>query len=352
VIRALETADLYGVARLRTLVHPRRPESYDTEWHDSVWYWLKSHPLGNALYRWVAVNNAGQVVGHLAAIPQHYRINGQRIIAHTPAEYQVLPNYGFQALKLMREFFRSTENCVTVDMIPAVIAVETRLGAEVAGNLRLAAKLSDIRALPNLAESMPGPIQRLANWGLRSIDRASSSALVAREFKVEELEEFDESFDELFEKVAAVVPCLPEKDAAFLRWRYGHSSPQSPFTIFGVREGKSLLGYAVLWISRAQLGYILDLTTLPGCHDVAQALLRETSNHFRRARVHRVTYRFLSSAASPRSRDLWRTGLLQSKRNRWMMLVNFAERELHETANDTARWSYSSGDGESSFWVK
>jgi hypothetical protein len=352
VIRPLETVDLDGVARLRTLIHSHHPESYDTEWHDSVWRWLKSHPLGNALYRWVAVNDDGQVVGHLAAMPQYYRINGQRITAHTPAEYQVLPKYGFQALTLMREFFRSTENCISVDMLPSVIAVETRLGAEVAGNLRLAAKLSGIRALPNLAESMPVPIQRLTDWGLRGIDRVSSSALLASELKVEELEEFDESFDELFEKVAAVVPCLPEKDAAFLRWRYGPGSPQSPFTIFGVREGKSLLGYAVLRISRAQKGYLFDLTTLPGCHHVAQALLGEASSHFRRAGVHSVTYRFISSATSPRSRDLLRMGLFQSKRRRYAMLVKFTERDLHETANDIARWSYSIGDGEASFWVK
>ena len=39
------------------------------------------------------------------------------------------------------------------------------------------------------------------------------------------LERFDETFDELFESVAAGVPCVPEKDAAFLRWRYGPSSP-------------------------------------------------------------------------------------------------------------------------------
>ena len=39
------------------------------------------------------------------------------------------------------------------------------------------------------------------------------------------VERFDESFDELFERIAAVVPFVPEKDAAFLGWRYGSNSP-------------------------------------------------------------------------------------------------------------------------------
>ncbi len=45
-IRPLEDEELErGVDRLRTLVYPEHPEAYDTEWHDSVWHWLGTHPL-------------------------------------------------------------------------------------------------------------------------------------------------------------------------------------------------------------------------------------------------------------------------------------------------------------------
>jgi hypothetical protein len=57
---------------------------------------------------------------------------------------------------------------------------------------------------------------------------------------------------------------VPEKDAAFLRWRYGPGSPQFPVTVLAVKEGKTLLGYAVLMMtSSGQDGYVLDITTLP-----------------------------------------------------------------------------------------
>ena len=93
------------------------------------------------------------------------------------------------------------------------------------------------------------------------------------------LEGFDESFDELFEEIATLVPCLPEKDAAFLRWRYGPGSPRAPATVLGVRDTERRLGYTVLWISGGQNGYLLDLTTLPGRRDVARALLRAAVAH-------------------------------------------------------------------------
>ena len=94
---------------------------------------VESHPLADRMHRWV-VDAEGEIVGHLAALPQYYRINGQRVVAHTPADYMILPGYGFHAITLMRKFFRTCENCVACDVMPAVISVETRLGAEEAGD--------------------------------------------------------------------------------------------------------------------------------------------------------------------------------------------------------------------------
>ncbi len=128
------------------------------------------------------------------------------------------------------------------------------------------------------------------------------------------VEGFDESFDELFENVAASVPCVPEKDAAFLRWRYGPGSPQFPVTVLAVKEGEILLGYAVLMVtSSGQDGYVLDLTTLPDRREVARALLRESIRFFRGAGVQIVRYRFLESATAPRSSDLRRLGFFTAR---------------------------------------
>jgi hypothetical protein len=402
VVRPFDDPSLEdGVARLRIHAYPRFPEVRDVEFYSSAYRWLKSHPLGNEMHRWVAVTNDGenesQVVGHLAATPQYYRIGGQRVVAHTPCDYMVHSRHGFQALSLMRRFFRATENCVACDMVPAVIQVESRLGAEVAGQLQYAAKLLNVSRLPvpqvpspvrrllKLKEPsgiargyanypgavlqedteehlaplpvrprapIPAPVKELLNGGIRVVDEAlggvSGSGL-----NVEVLEGFDESFDELFEKVASSVPCVPEKGSSFLRWRYGPGSPQFPVTILGVKEGETLLGYAVLMVtSSGQDGYVLDLTTLPERCDVARALLWESVCYFRRAGAQIVRYRFLESTTTPQTSDLRRLGFFYRKGRSNSLLVKFKDPGLHEVAHHIANWSYTVGDGEGSFWTR
>jgi hypothetical protein len=403
-VRAFDHSEEHqrGVDRLRKLVYPHLPESTDVAWHASIWRWLESHPLRDEMQRWVLVTEEEEVVGHLAATPQYYRIGGERVLAHTPADYQVLPKYGFQALLLMRKFFRSTENCVAVDMLPSVIAVETRLGAEEAGGMQYAAKLLNVSRLPsprlpspvrrllNIQEQpeeiapvyvapevgeqigvhehvvpppkrprapIPAHVKSLLNGGLQMVDEALSRGFGDRS-RVEVLEGFDESFDVLFEKIAAQVPCVPEKDSAFLRWRYGPGSPQTPVTILGVRDGEDLLGYAVLGVTvENQEGfrdaYVLDLVALPGHHDVTRALLGEAVRFFRKAGVPLVRYRYLESPTSPHSGDLLRFGFFpRGKERRNRLLVKFADPGKHEVARQIANWSYSIGDGEATFWVK
>ena len=241
VVRPMEEGDLAGVNKLRTLIYPHYPEAYYTGWHESVWNWLGTHPAADELHRWV-VAAGDEIVGHLAATPQYYRVNGRRVLAHTPADYQVMPQYGFQALSIMRKFFRTVENCVACDMVPTVIAVETRLGAVEAGKMQYAAKLLDVSRLPsptvddlrglvsrNGAGSqghyrgfeepgagaavmeqeaapppkrprapIPTPVKGLLNRGLAVVDDALGTGMSGR-VEVSLLSgAFDPSFDELF----------------------------------------------------------------------------------------------------------------------------------------------------------
>ena len=191
------------------------------------------------------------------------------------------------------------------------------------------------------------------NRSLRVIDGTLGAAFVGNGTTVETVEQFDPSFDRLFEAVASTIPCLAEKDAAFMRWRYGPGSPQHPVTVLGVRSGETLLGYAVLRVTREGMdGYILDLMTLPGRHDVARALLREAVRRFRRAGVQILRYRFLDAPTAPRSEDLWKLGFFPRDNRRNTLLVKFADPGLQGTAKDIDNWTYCVGDGESTFWVR
>jgi hypothetical protein len=384
------------ISQLRIHSYPDFPEVHDVGYYSNLYRWYRDHPLSDELYRWISVTEEGEVVGHLTAFPQFYRIDGQRVVAHTPGDYMVLPQHGFQAIMLMRSFFRQIENCVVCDMVPAVIGVETRLGAGVVGDLRYEAKLMNVSRLPmpsvpaplrrllNLPQQfapargftdrpgadtheveehvappaprprapIPRPLQALMNRGLEAVDEALGSSF-GGDLEVEELDSFDDSFDDLFERVAAVVPCTAEKDAAFLRWRYGPGSPQAPVAVLGVRSGGRLLGYAVLRTAfHGQDGYILDLTALPGRQDVVRALLRETVRSFRRMGVQIIRYRFVESPTSPRSTDLRQLGFFRRRGRSHKLLTKFTDKGLRQTTDDLANWSMSFGDGEAGFWLR
>src|SRR5687768_16068232 len=277
------------IAQLRILSFPDFPEVRDVHYYSALYRWYQDHPLSGKLYRWVSLTEEGEVVGHLAAFPQFYRIDGQRVVAHTPGDYMVLPQHGFQAIMLMRSFFRWTENCVVCDMVPAVIGVETRLGAKVVGDLKYAAKLMNVSRLPMPpvpaplrrllklpqqfapargftdrpgAEAheveehvapppprprapIPRPLQGMLNGGLRAVDEAAGSGL-GGDLELEVLGRLDDSFGGLVGGVAAVVPCTAEEGGGFLSVRYGPRSPQAPVTVLGVRSTGRMLGYAVL----------------------------------------------------------------------------------------------------------
>jgi hypothetical protein len=396
-VRPIEGTELEDeVARLRILSYPDFPEVHDVGYYSNLYRWYRDHPLSDELHRWVSVTEEGEVVGHLTAFPQFYRIDGRRVVAHTPGDYMVLPQHGFQAIMLMRSFFRQIENCVVCDMVPAVIGVETRLGAGVVGDLTYAAKLMNVSRLPmppvpaplrrllNLPQQfapargftdrpgaetqqveehvappaprprapIPRPLQNLLNGALRTADETLSRGFGGG-LEVEKLDSFDDSFDDLFERVAAVVPCTAEKDAAFLRWRYGTGSPQAPVTALGVRSGGRMLGYAVLRTAfHGQDGYILDLTTLPGRQDVVRALLSETVRAFREMGVQIIRYRFVESPTSPGYTDLLRLGFFRRRGRSHKLLTRFTDKELRQTTGDLVNWSMSFGDGEAGFWLR
>ena len=390
-----------GIGELRVVAYPHLPEVRDFGFFDTVYRWFEAHPLADHVYRWIAVTEDDEVVGHLAAFPLHYRVNGQRVVAHTPGDYMVDPRYGFYALSLMRKFFRACENCVACDMVPATITVETRLGAEVAGELGYAAKLLNVGRLPvpplpspvarllNLQEKalpvpqgylnsrgevvrpdgsegiegeevpvvrprlpLPEPVKNLLNDGLRKIDDALYSSF-GNNLEVETIESFDDSFDELFEEVAAAVPATVERNTEYLRWRYGPGCPQHPVTVFGVRDGEKLLGYAALKVPTGGIdGYILDLSVLPGRQDVARALLRETIRHFRKVGAQIIRYRFQESLTSAHSGDLRRLGFFYRSGRSNKLLTKFADERQNKMARHVSNWAYTVGDGEAAFWMR
>jgi hypothetical protein len=363
VLRPYEDRDLQGTLELRPRVYPGWKDAADTAWHTAVFEWLGRNPVDAPMHRWV-LEDDGAIVGHLAAVPLAYRIAGARVIAHTPTDYMALPGYGFHAVALMRTFFQATQGYVACNVAGEVSKIEGLFGPTRVAGLQQALKILDLGRYPRLPGALFRPIATLATLGIRAVDairvRAPHGTLdVAEE---DPATAFDAAFDELLDAAAAAVQCIPEKNAAFLRWRYGPGTPR-PVRLLTVRDGdRGLRGYAVIRTTASADGFILDLLTEPGRRDVARALLVEAIRRFWRDRAFVVRYRFLPSAVSPSRSDLARFGFLFPGASRGVLpgarperqlelSIKLADPQSQAVAVAPEHWSYNLGDGEASFWV-
>ncbi|MBA2490079.1 MAG: GNAT family N-acetyltransferase [Chloroflexi bacterium] len=360
LLRPYELADDEGLARLRSRAYPAWPEAHDDAWHRSIHRWLADAPHAAQMFRWVAATG-DRVVGHLAAVPIPYLIDGRSVEAHTPTDFMSWPGYGFHALALMRRFFRTTTDYVACDSVPEAMAIEKSFGVTEVGDLRSEMKLVDPSSYPFRPRGVPQTALVIASIGTRAVDRVLMGA--HRGLPVDRLTGFDERFDELLQGVSEGIRCTVRKDASFLSWRYGAGSPQHSPTILAVISGRSLLGYAIMRSTKDRDAYLLDLTASPGRADVARALLHGVVDQARQAGAAFLRYRFVASPTAPSARDLARLGFLNRDGSRYTLpglrtarrhtlLVRFADEDTHSTASDIDHWSYSIGDGEVSFWVK
>jgi hypothetical protein len=375
-LRPYEPRDLEGTLRLRPRLYPGWREATLTDWHVAVYEWFARGPEAAQMHRWV-LDHDGEIVGHLAAIPLPYRVAGRRLVAHTPTDYMALPGYGFHAVALMRTFFAACPNYLACNVVGDVSRIEGLFHPARVARLTQAIKALDLGAYPRLPRGVPRPAARLASGLLRAVD---AILLTAGRGGVEVDEEpttaFDARFDDLFERVAAAVPCGLEKTARLLAWRYGPGTPREPLRLLTVSSGRAggeaagpaprgprpLLGYAVLRTTDHAEGFVLDLTVEPGRRDVARALLAAAVRRFWHDGAFVARYRFLPSSASPAPRDVARLGFVTRREGRRALpgigperqlelLVRLADPEAQAVAVGPGHWTYNLGDGEASFWV-
>jgi hypothetical protein len=314
---------------------------------EARWEWGRENDLsfqGGA--KWVLADEQG-VVGFLNTVQLAYRIGGTTVTAYTPADYMVDPEYRFYGLQLMREFFRTCENCVSADDVPSTIRVTEWLGAKRAGRLVGYVKVLDGRALRQheTFNRVPLAAQRLLTGvlGLRDAVRLSGKNAL----RVEPLQEFDGRLEKFFLQISQHATAIPVRDLRFLQWRYGPTSPHSTREIGVVTDGGgNLLGYVVFHLSAAtHRGLILDLLALPEAGvEVPIALMRYAVKRLRAEGAWTVRY-FASPSAVPVP-VLRRLGFI--RRGGYVLSVKFADPGIEAIATQPDAWNYSFGDSEAS----
>lgn len=309
--------------------------------------------------RWAIIKD-DRVEGFLGTAPLEYNIAGKRIIAHTPCDFMVRPGARFHGIKLMQQFFKECENCITCDDIEATIAITRWLGAQDAGRMvRYARVLNTLSMRKDRLATVPSFAFKVANMGLRLYERAWLSGR-GRGVHVEEVDDFDQRFEDFYNTWSESVPVSVVRDLKFLKWRYGPESLHRDRRIAVVGDGKSgIAGYVVYYVSQAgasrrldqpavrNQGFILDLQGAGEGRDrVVAALLEHAVASMRREGAWTAHLHQVPSLHAIKDTELKAHGFYPRSSHR--MLIKLDNHEAHTIASVIANWNYSYGDSEAS----
>ena len=120
----------------------------------------------------------------------------------------------------------------------------------------------------------------------RLVFRPSSREIPA-DFDISRVSCFDDSIDELWERVAKRHQTIVIRDKKYLNWRYA-DNPRN-YTIYVAKRGHAPVGYVVINQKRSHTGllhgYLLDILTDPDCPDLMGTLVSKALEHFRKNQV-------------------------------------------------------------------
>ena len=314
------------------------------------WRWSQEENLYPDQTRQWAIMAGDRVVGFVATMPLPYRVDGKEIIAHTPCDYMVHPDYRFHGIKLMRECFTTIPECISCDDIPATIKVTEWLGAKQAGEMWRYARVLNAKTLRRgRLAGVPGALWAPVTLGLRVFDRLRL-ARPDRRFHVEKVTRFDDRFDRLYERIASKTLVSIVRDSRFLNWRYGPASPvaASEIAIVTNADGE-LAGYAIYYNSksRGRYGYLLDVQADgPDRDEVATALISYSVGELRKAGAWVAQFHQSPSPHGIPWETLKANGF--KIRGRHVLLARLSDEKAQETALKGDNWGYVYGDSEPS----
>ena len=229
-----------------------------------VWRWTYAdNPAGAGFIR--VAEHDGRLVGHYAAIPIRFRVEAdqpsQRIFAMS-CDTMTHPDYQKQGMfvTLARELYAdiaARHGVTTVFGFPNDASHGGFVGKLDWFDVHVfPLRVKPIRSGPVLRRwvrsgALSGALGALADGAYRLI---TPRVHEPRRCRIEPIEGFDERFDALWERHAALAPVVEVRDRAFLQWRY-LAVPVYGYRPFAVSVDGRLAGYFVL--------RVLELFDLP-----------------------------------------------------------------------------------------
>ena len=253
---------------------------------------LPQLPFKARHYDWAYLNNPfsegriwkltqdGHTVGVAGLVMRRISVAGKSALAGRLGGLAVAEEHQFlgPALRLMRavlaECGRDELSLIYTCAPHALTGMSLRAGFNQVADLTRYVKILDVT--PSLGRRVPFP--RAARWLARPANLVlrSAAAVGRRPVVVNEVEQFDSRFDDLWRRAAPNYPLTSERTATFLNWRFHDFPLDVAFTTIGVShpaDGR-LLGYGTCVINDG-IASLVDLfaeDTGAQMHDVLSAV--------------------------------------------------------------------------------
>jgi GNAT superfamily N-acetyltransferase len=318
------------------------------------WRWSQEeNGFPTETLRWTLLDGA-RLVGFLATVPQRFRVAGHEVLVHSSCDFMVHPDYRFHGIALMREYFRTCDNCVSLDDMPATIAVLKMMKAVPIDNAVRYVRVLDgrvarerVRRLSRVPELAFAP----ATWALAAYDAGRALRLP----RVEQVPDFDVRFDRFFSGTLEARSISLVRDSRYLSWRYGPLSPHRSRTIGIVTDRqKELEGYVVSAPSQGRedrSGYIFELHVRPGApSSTFSALLTFACRRLRHEGCRLARLHWMRSTTGVPEAVLGANRFTR-RAHQHVLLVKFRDAALQAAAAEASRWDYGFGDAEASHSV-
>ena len=264
--------------------------SKDRQW----WQWMcRNGPNGPAII-WVA-DTGKQIIGHHALLPLRAIIGDEVKKCCIGFDAMTHPDYQRQGV------LKSVDEKLSESAIKNGINFSFGLSEE--NTFPIYAKLG------SAAICRPPLLVRVIKWDkvlkhrLRvpafagklfgyACERLTSRSSIPKDtdIEVEQIQSFDESFDDFWQKASKIAPIMMIKDRKYLNWRYAEK-PENEYKIFIARKHQKIAGYIVVVLAGGELlrGDIIDILTVPGEDMVTKALVTQAVSHLSKEGADMIT---------------------------------------------------------------
>ncbi|MBN1136101.1 MAG: GNAT family N-acetyltransferase [Anaerolineae bacterium] len=318
---------------------------FDKQLSAARWQWHYRDNHTGLIAITLAEDENGEIVGQCALRPLRMKI-GERIgLGTLQLDSMIHPD--FQRQGMFTKLTTRAYDQVSEQGVHLVYSFPNRnsqyvythkLGrVTLCDRIPLFAKILNVRNILDrrignrLLLSLAAPVGQAATGLFYALRGGTPSA----DCRLERVSRFDEGVDRLWEKASAPYSILVVRDREYLNWRYVEN-PTEEYVLLTAKRSEETVGYVVLKCESRfglQIGFIVDMLTIPDEPTIGSCLISEAVTHFRKQRMDLACCLMLEHV--PYAQSLRDSGFLIVPEKLFPQSLNLSVRRLSDEYSDS-----------------